>query len=653
MIGEIELAYRFCKAPIIAVTGTKGKSTTTALIGHLLRACGLGVRVGGNIGNPLIKEVRGAGPDDWVVAEVSSFQLETIRAFKPRVAVLLNLEPDHLDRYFSMDEYAEAKYRICANQSLTDWFVGNLDDSRIAALHWRNGETRVQARQLWFTLGERERATMYLRDGVLTYAPVTGDPRPIPILPREEIPLPGDHNVRNAMAALLAALAIGCSPVALREAVRTFRPMPHRLEPVAEIDGVLYVDDSKATNPASAIAALHAYEKPVVLIAGGRAKGSAFEEMGAEIRARAKALIAIGETAAEILRASQGVTAVEAASMEEAVQRRRASSRRPATSCCSPRGARRSTCLPQPTTAAIGSRPPFRRCGSRPVHSAAARARRDSEHVPVRSYVAAPLDTVLFTAVAALIGIGLVMVFSASSATAYAQHGDIAYYLKRQLLWLAVGLAGAYALYRLDYHRLKRAAPYLLVVAIGALALVFVPHVGLGVNGGRRWIGTSSFSLEPSEFAKLALVIYLSAVLSARGERITSLARGLFPLCRAGRDHGSARAQRAGYGNGQPLGLHRIHALLCRRRASRPSGRGAHRHGALCGADGVGQPVPSRARLCFRRSVEGSAQHRVPHRSVTARAGQRRHLRRRPGRLARKVLLSARAVHRLHLLSAR
>jgi cell division protein FtsW len=165
------------------------------------------------------------------------------------------------------------------------------------------------------------------------------------------------------------------------------------------------------------------------------------------------------------------------------------------------------------------------------VHSAAARARRDSEHVPVRSYVAAPLDTVLFTAVAALIGIGLVMVFSASSATAYAQHGDIAYYLKRQLLWLAVGLAGAYALYRLDYHRLKRAAPYLLVVAIGALALVFVPHVGLGVNGGRRWIGTSSFSLEPSEFAKLALVIYLSAVLSARGERITSLVRGLFPLC--------------------------------------------------------------------------------------------------------------------------
>ncbi len=148
-----------------------------------------------------------------------------------------------------------------------------------------------------------------------------------------------------------------------------------------------------------------------------------------------------------------------------------------------------------------------------------------------RSYVAAPLDTVLFATVAALVGIGLVMVFSASSATAYAEHGDIAYYLKRQLIWLAVGLIGAFALYRLEYHRLKKMAPTILIAAIAGLVLVFVPHVGLGVNGGRRWIGTSALSIEPSEFAKLALVIYLSAVLAARGERITSLVRGLFPLC--------------------------------------------------------------------------------------------------------------------------
>jgi UDP-N-acetylmuramoylalanine--D-glutamate ligase len=324
VLGEIELAYRLCKAPIIAVTGTKGKSTTTALTGHLLRACGLNVRVGGNIGNPLIKEVLGAGERDWVVAEVSSFQLETIRAFKPRVAVMLNVVPDHLDRYFSMDEYAEAKYRVFANQGLNDWFVGNLDDPRIAQLHWRHGETRAQARQLWYTLGPREEwATMFRRDGMLTYVPIAGDPRPVPLVARDDIALRGEHNVQNAMAALLAALAAGCKPATLREAVSTFRPMAHRLEVVAEIDGVLFVDDSKSTNPHSTIAALFSFQRPAILIAGGRAKGTDFGELGAVMRRRAKAVVAIGEAAGEIVRAGQGVPAFHASSMEDAVRRAR------------------------------------------------------------------------------------------------------------------------------------------------------------------------------------------------------------------------------------------------------------------------------------------------------------------------------------------
>jgi UDP-N-acetylmuramoylalanine--D-glutamate ligase len=324
VIGEIELAYRLCKAPIIAVTGTKGKSTTTALIGHLLRVCGRGVRVGGNIGNPLIKEVLDAGDKDWVVAEVSSFQLETIRAFKPRIAALLNIAPDHLDRYYSMDEYAEAKYRVFANQSLDDWFIGNLDDPRIAQLHWRQGETRAQARQLWFTLGtHEERAAMFLRHGMLTYVPITGDPRPVPIVARDAIALAGEHNVQNVMAALLAALAAGCEAERLGAAVASFRPMPHRLESLAELDGVLFVDDSKSTNPHSTIAALFSFTRPVLLIAGGRAKGTAFGELGAAIRQRAKAVIAIGEAAEEILRASEGIPAFRAGSMEDAVRRAR------------------------------------------------------------------------------------------------------------------------------------------------------------------------------------------------------------------------------------------------------------------------------------------------------------------------------------------
>ncbi len=324
VFGEIEVAYRLCKAPIIAVTGTKGKSTTTALIGHLLRECGRVVHVGGNIGNPLINEVLDAAPEDWVVAEVSSFQLETIRSFKPRVAVLLNIAPDHLDRYHSMDEYAEAKYRIVANQSQTDFFIGNLDDARVACLDVSLGEPRMHSRQLWFTLQDRyDNATMYLHGDAVTYAPIAGDPRPTVLVRRSEIPLAGEHNVQNVMAAFLAAIAVGCDPTRLRDALASFRPMPHRLEPVAEIDRVLYVDDSKSTNPSSVIAALHAYDRPVVLIAGGRSKGTDFVELGVAIKQRAKALIVIGEAADEIAAAAQAVVTTRAATMDEAVRRAR------------------------------------------------------------------------------------------------------------------------------------------------------------------------------------------------------------------------------------------------------------------------------------------------------------------------------------------
>jgi UDP-N-acetylmuramoylalanine--D-glutamate ligase len=324
VLGEIELAFRLCKAPIIAVTGTKGKSTTTALIGHLLRSCAKSVRVGGNIGNPLIDEVLDARANDWVVAEVSSFQLETIRAFKPRVAVLLNIAPDHLDRYHSMDEYAEAKFRITANQAFDDVFIGNLDDERIASLDVATSERAIRSRQLWFTLGDRHNnATIYVHGDDIVYAPISGDPRPVKVLRKSEIPLAGSHNVQNVMAALLAAFAVGCGTAALREAVMNFTAMPHRLERVDEIDGVLYVDDSKSTNPGSVVAALHAYDRPIVLIAGGRAKGTDFIEMGVAIRQRAKALVVIGETADAIAQTASGVETVHADSMIDAVQQAR------------------------------------------------------------------------------------------------------------------------------------------------------------------------------------------------------------------------------------------------------------------------------------------------------------------------------------------
>lgn len=322
VFSEIEVAYRLCSAPIVAVTGTKGKSTTTSLIGHLLRASGGTVHVGGNIGNPLIREVLDAKPEDWVVAEVSSFQLEAIRSFRPRVSVILNLSADHLDRYYSMDEYAEAKYRVFANQNEHDFFVGNLDDERVSQLDWHSGEPRMHARQLWFTVGERhERAAMYLNGESVIFTPFSGDPRPLEIMRTNEIPLAGAHNVQNVMAALLASLATGAEPRALREGVKSFSAMAHRLQPVTEIGGVLFVDDSKATNPGSVIAALRAYDRPCVLIAGGKSKNTDFTELGRVIDERAEALVVIGEAAEEIASHVYRTPIERAQSMEDAVRR--------------------------------------------------------------------------------------------------------------------------------------------------------------------------------------------------------------------------------------------------------------------------------------------------------------------------------------------
>ncbi len=321
VFSEIEVAYRLCKAPIVAVTGTKGKSTTTSLIGHLFRSCGKTVRVGGNIGNPLIREVLDAKPQDWVIAEVSSFQLESIRSFRPRVSVILNISADHLDRYYSMEEYAEAKFRIFANQNEHDYFVGNLDDERVRQLHWHSGEIRVHARQLWFTLERHhEHASMFLRGDSIVYTPVHGDPRPIDVLRVNEIPLAGRHNVQNVMAALLAALAAGLDPQALRDAVHSFTAMAHRLQPIADSGGVLFVDDSKATNPGSVIAALQAYDRPIVLIAGGKSKNTDFTELGRVIDERVKALVVIGEAAEDLAAHVSRTPTDRASSMGDAVR---------------------------------------------------------------------------------------------------------------------------------------------------------------------------------------------------------------------------------------------------------------------------------------------------------------------------------------------
>ena len=346
VIGEIELAYRLCRAPIIAVTGTKGKSTTTALIGHILRSCGRGVRVGGNIGNPLIREVVSAGADDWVVAEVSSFQLETIRSFRPRVAVLLNVEPDHLDRYPSMDEYAEAKYRIVANQAFDDWFVGNLDDPRIAALAWQRGSARWGDNCGYAAPGEH--AAMYLRNETVTYAPAVGDPRPLPLLPVTIFRCPGSIT----------------SPTPWRRAGRArgrLRPghgglrggdvlrMPHRLKPAAK---------STACSTSTILRRPRRRQRSrrCELPAADRidcrrtCKRQRVRRTRPRNSAQAKALVTIGEAANDIAQALGPQT-----TFAQRRWKKRSPApafwRKPATSCCSLRLARPLTCLRLPKNA--------------------------------------------------------------------------------------------------------------------------------------------------------------------------------------------------------------------------------------------------------------------------------------------------------------
>lgn len=316
VISEIELASELATSPIIAVTGSKGKSTTTALIGHILTTAGIQNRVGGNIGNPLILETVAAPADAWVVAEVSSFQLEGIVTFAPRVSVLLNISPDHLDRYPSMEEYAEAKYRIFANQTKKDFFVGNADDPFCAAL--RSGAGRgIPPKALWFGMEPTDRglAMTLLGDAIV----LREKRRELPIAHAQDLRIRGRHNVANAMAAALASLCAGADLEAVRSGLLTFDPLPHRLTIVHRARGVTWIDDSKATNPASAAAALDAIDGSVILIAGGKGKKTDFSHFADVASKKAKRVILIGESAQEIGDLISGPAVCYARDLETAV----------------------------------------------------------------------------------------------------------------------------------------------------------------------------------------------------------------------------------------------------------------------------------------------------------------------------------------------
>ncbi|MDD3653331.1 MAG: UDP-N-acetylmuramoyl-L-alanine--D-glutamate ligase [Desulfotomaculaceae bacterium] len=297
VIGELELAYCFSRTPIVAITGTNGKTTTTALTGEIFQDAGHKTLVGGNIGLPLVTEVERYSPSDVIVAEVSSFQLETTCTFRPKVAVVLNITPDHLDRHGNMGNYIAAKARIFANQEQDDATVLNYDDPPTAALASKSrGKTVFFSRQAELNTGVcvKEGNIVAKLDGKLEN-----------ICGVHELAIPGAHNLENALAAVAVAKIMGIASDSIASTLKNFKGVAHRLEFVAEINGVQYINDSKGTNPASSIKALEAYDKPIVLIAGGKNKGNDFGGFAEKIIERVRVLIVLGQCAGQIADAAK------------------------------------------------------------------------------------------------------------------------------------------------------------------------------------------------------------------------------------------------------------------------------------------------------------------------------------------------------------
>ncbi len=312
VIGEIELAFGFIRTPIIAVTGTNGKTTVTTLLGEMLKGSGFSVFVGGNIGTPLIDAVEMNGSLDFVVAEVSSFQLDTIESFRPRVGVLLNITDDHLDRYSDFNAYARSKARIFMNQEKTEISVLNAADPAILSV---TGD--LKSRRLMYNLKEPVENGAWISGKTLHFnLAETGFHQ----VDGTKMPLEGRHNLENALAAGLAALSSGASIQAVETAIHGFKGLPHRLSYVATSGGIKFYDDSKATNVDAVIRALEFFSSPVVLILGGRDKGGSYEGLKPQIQRIVRHLVVMGEAGEKIQAALADTVSISMASrMRDAV----------------------------------------------------------------------------------------------------------------------------------------------------------------------------------------------------------------------------------------------------------------------------------------------------------------------------------------------
>lgn len=304
VMSEIEVAYRLTKAPIVAITGTNGKTTTTTLTGEILKAAGRETVVGGNIGQALSAEVQGVGAAGVVVAEISSFQLEGVIAFKPHIAAILNLTPDHLDRHRDLATYQAMKERIFANQTKEDYLILNYDDPAV-----REMARRAPSQVVYFSRASELPAGVFVQDGVIKIAWLD---ETLDICPLADLKIPGAHNVENALAACACAYFAGARPRDMAAVLAAFTGVEHRIEPVATLNGVTWYNDSKATNPESSVKALEAFPGRIILIAGGRDKNTDLGEFMNLARAKTDHLILLGEAADRFAAAAErhGVRAI-------------------------------------------------------------------------------------------------------------------------------------------------------------------------------------------------------------------------------------------------------------------------------------------------------------------------------------------------------
>jgi len=313
VIGEVELAARFLPGPIVAITGSNGKTTTTTLTGEIMAAGGFPTAVGGNIGTPAVSLIERATAETVVVLEVSSFQLETIQTFRPKVAVVLNITPDHLDRHRTFEAYTNAKARIFENQQAEDFAVLNADDPTCAGL-----ASRTRAQVFWLSRKEEVKQGACVRDGRVLFRDAKGQHE---IMLASEIPLKGGHNVENVLAAVCVGALMGCEPASIGQAVREFEAVEHRLEYVATIRGVEYYNDSKATNVDATIKALESFPANVHLILGGKDKDSDYTQLNELLRQRVKRVYTIGAAAEKIESQIKGVEIDHSETLETALRR--------------------------------------------------------------------------------------------------------------------------------------------------------------------------------------------------------------------------------------------------------------------------------------------------------------------------------------------